>query len=493
MRTMNRREFLRVTGAAALGAAALPHGARAAASPAAPATGTAPPRRRPNVLYVFSDMQRAYSMGCYGDANARTPVLDAFARQGARLDAAMSNTPVCCPYRACLMSGQYAHHHGMMSNSVDFLPKVKCLGETFRDAGYVTGYSGKWHLEFPRQGTEDRRFGFPPPGTPYGFYQTNRNSKVVTDVALRFIAEKSTGQAPWLLMVSWILPHAPYQAPVGYRGHFANMHLPPNVPPGAAAEYARRNLPEYYGMIESLDVEFGRILKALDAAGVADDTIVVYSSDHGDMVGSHGLEAKRWPYEESARIPFLVRYSRAVPAGTVIADPVGSTDFYPTLAGLAGVEAPSGLDGADFSPLLTGSSSKPPRDYVYLEMAYAYVPWPGWRALRTRQFMYARTKDKPWLLFDLAKDPWEMNNLVEDASRADLVKEMDERLAAVMRQTGDSWDLQAHSGDPSLWLPGGPKQRSQKLGAHWPGKAGAAGDDSPAAPGKGRNARRKGP
>jgi arylsulfatase A-like enzyme len=236
-------------------------------------------------------------------------------------------------------------------------------------------------------------------------------------------------------------------------------------------------------MIESLDVEFGRILKALEAAGAAEDTILVYTSDHGDMIGCHGLEAKRWPYEESARIPFLIRYPRAIRPGTVIADPFGSPDVYPTLAGLAGVGVPQGLDGMDFSPLLRGETSKPPRDYVYLEMAYAYVPWPGWRAIRTRQYMYARTKDKPWLLFDLAADPWEMHNLVEDPSKQALVKEMDGRLNAIMRETGDSWDLKATSGDLQNWVPGGGKQESQTLGADWPGKAG---------PGGGAEAQRKG-
>lgn len=433
--------------------------------------GDAAPRR-PNVLFVFSDMQRAYSMGCYGDANARTPHLDALSRQGARFDAAISNTPVCCPYRACLMSGQYAHRQGVVSNGAAFRPTVKCVAETFRDAGYATGYSGKWHINTPRELGKELRYGFPDSGTPFGFYQTDRHSANVTDVALKFIAEKSKDEAPWLLYVSWILPHSPYEAPDGYREHFSQIAVPPNVPPGAAAEYARERLPDYYGMIESLDDEFGRILAALAAAGVADDTIVVFSSDHGDMIGSHGLQAKRWPYEESARIPLLIRYPRSIKPGTVIADPIGSPDVYPTLAGLAGVKVPEGLDGADFSPLLRGEVSKPPRDYVYLEMPYAYVPWPGWRALRTRDLIYARTADKPWLLFNLAKDPWQLTNLVDDPASQSLVKQMDERLAAVMRETGDSWDVKASNGDLENWLPGGSKQKGQaSLGADWPGKS----------------------
>ena len=152
---------------------------------------------------------------------------------------------------------------------------------------------------------------------------------------------------------------------------------------------------------------------------------------------------------------------RSIKPGTVIYLPIWSARTRTPLAGLAGVEAPEGLDGADFSPLVRGETSKPPRDYVYLEMPYAYVPWPGWRALRTRDLMYARTVDKPWLLFDLAKDPLEMKNLVDDPASQALVREMDARLTAIMRETGDSWDTKAESGDLANWLPGAGKQRGQ--------------------------------
>jgi arylsulfatase A-like enzyme len=426
--------------------------------------------RKPNVLYVFSDMQRAYSMGCYGDKNARTPRLDAFAAQGIRLDAAISPTPVCCPHRADLISGQYAHHNGMMSNGSDFKPTAKCIAEAFRDAGYVTGYAGKWHLGKARN-AGDPTYGFPAPGTEYGVYHFKRDPAETTDVAIKFIAEKSKGSAPWLFFVSWIWPHTPYEAPAKFRNHFASVVIPTNVPAGAAREFAKEALPDYYGMIEALDVEFSRLIEALDKAGIADDTIVVYSSDHGDMIGAHGYKAKRWPYEEAARVPFLIRNPRLLKAGLVIADPFGTPDVYPTLAGLAGIPIPNGLDGVDFSAFFAGKNPQPPRDYVYMEMAYAFVPWPGWRAIRTRDLMYARIADKPWLLFDVTKDPWEMNNLVSDPAQQSLVKKMEARLAAAMVDAGDSWTLKTATGDVDLWLPGGPKQRSQNLGHAFPGQA----------------------
>jgi arylsulfatase A-like enzyme len=422
---------------------------------------------RPNVLYVIADMDRAFSLGCYGDENARTPTLDKFASQGLRLDACISTTPVCCPYRASLMSGQYAHHNGMLSNGCDFKPTVKCLGETFRDAGYEMGYIGKWHLGRANK-KSDPTWGFPAPNSEYGIYHFGRDPGPSTDIALKFIKEKSNGKAPWMLFVSWIWPHSPYDPPQELRDHFKSVKLPPNVPAGAPEQFARKALPGYYGMIEGVDRQFSRLLKALDEAGVAENTIVVYSSDHGDMIGSQGYKAKRWPYEESARVPFLIRYPKGIPAGRVLSDPFGSPDIYPTLAGLADVKSPVNLDGVDFSQLFSGKTQVAPRDYVYMEMPYAYVPWPGWRAFRTKDHMYARMSERPWLLYDLPKDRWETNNLV--AARSPEVKSYDDRLSEMMKQYGDSWSSKTDTGDVKAWLPGGPKQQSQNLGVAYPGE-----------------------
>jgi arylsulfatase A-like enzyme len=423
--------------------------------------------KRPNVLYVVADMERAFSMGCYGDANAKTPTLDTFASQGLRMDACISTTPVCCPYRASLMSGQFAHHNGMLSNGCEFKPTVKTLGETFKEAGYEMGYLGKWHLGRANN-KSDPTWGFPAPNTEYGIYTFKRDPAPTTDVALRFITEKSKGNAPWMLFVSWIWPHSPYDPPKELRDDFKKVTLPPNVPAGAPRQYAENALPGYYGMIEGVDRQFARLLQALDEAGVADNTIVVFSSDHGDMIGSQGYKAKRWPYEESARVPFLIRYAKGITAGRVLADPFGSPDIYPTLAGLAQVKAPDNLDGVDFSELITGKTQTAPRDYVYMEMPYAFVPWPGWRAFRTKDHMYARTSERPWLLFDLAKDRWETNNLV--ASQSAQVKEYDLRLTDMMKKYGDSWTTRTETGDIRSWVPGGPKQHSQNLGVPYPGE-----------------------
>ena len=445
--------------------------------------GAAP--RRPNILYVFADQHRASAIGAYGDPNVRTPALDAFARQGARFDAAMSNTPVCCPHRACLQTGLYSHHHGVVSNGVQFTRKARGLAEQFHDAGYVTGYAGKWHIP-GGYGTENSNpLGFPPEtlkdlkrgGEGVRAHCVRIDGKevyiptVLADRTVRFIEEKSCGNAPWVFFLSWLPPHPPYVSPPEFKRHYeGKLHLEPNVLAGKPAEFARASLPDYYGMVESLDYEFKRILDALDRSGAAQDTIVCYSSDHGDTIGSHGYTGKRWPHDVSARVPFLIRYPRSIRPGQVISDPFGTIDVYPTLAALAGLKPPSGIDGLDYSPLLTGKGSKPPRDYAFLQMMYAFVPWPGWRAIRTHEHTYARTAKGPWLLFHTAKDPFQTKNLVDDPSSRSLAAEMDSRLATLMKESGDSWEYQATTGDFKLWLSGGSKQEGQDLGVPYPGR-----------------------
>jgi arylsulfatase A-like enzyme len=453
---------------------------------AAAAGGLEAAPRRPNILYVFSDMQRATSIGAYGDPNVRTPTLDALARQGARFDAAMSNTPVCCPHRACLQTGLYSHHHGVVSNGVRFTRKARGLAEQFRAAGYLTGYTGKWHIP-PGYGTENGDpLGFPSEALE-GLARTRRDEvrphymqvdgkqayipTVLTDRTVKFIEEKSRQSAPWVFFLSWLPPHSPYASPPDFRRHYdGKLQLPPNVPKGLPEEFARKALPDYYGMVESLDAEMKRILDALERSGAAQDTIVCYSSDHGDMVGSQGYTAKRWPYEESARVPLLVRYPRAIRPGQTVSTPFSTVDVYPTLAGLAGLKPPPNIDGVDYSSFLTGRAGRAPRDFAFLQMMYAYVPWPGWRSIRTEEYTYARTAKGPWLLYQTRKDPFQMKNLVDDRSSRALVGEMDKRLTSLMKETGDSWEYQAKTGDYELWLKGGSKQEGQDLGVPYPGR-----------------------
>lgn len=485
-----RRDFLRTVGLAT-------------AAGFAPRIGRAEPPSHPNILYVFSDQHRAAAMGCYGNTEVNTTNFDAFAAQGARLDAAISTTPVCCPHRACLMTGQYSHHHGMISNYLPIYPNAPCLAETFRDAGYTTGYIGKWHLEFPVGDLHSgpgasRRFGFDDYWRmavedkthtytdAYQYYDDDgvvhdsdtgkRQPVTMADQAIAFIQGHATEPTqPWLLMVGLGPPHTPFSSPLA--SNYPNPTLRPNVPGGEPASWAADVLDDYYGLIEELDIQFGRILTALAGSGLADNTIVVYSADHGEMLGSHGHRYKRWPYDYSAGVPFLIRYPGVISAGSVLDDPFGTPDVYTTLAGLAGITIPAptlaALDGADFSALLRGETSTAPRDYTYMAMVYGYVAHPGWRAIRTADYLYARTVGGPWLLFDVKSDPLESNNLANQQSARSLVQSLDAELTTRMAELGDSWTIRS-TADPDeidKWKPGGHAATSHQFaGFDWPGR-----------------------
>jgi arylsulfatase A-like enzyme len=202
--------------------------------------------------------------------------------------------------------------------------------------------------------------------------------------------------------------------------------------------YARENLPLYYGLIEALDHEFGRLMRALDELGLSDDTLVVYTSDHGNMHGSMGSMGKEQPWVEASQVPLLMRWPGRIEAGSELGMPFGAPDILPSLAGLAGLPAPGGLDGLDLSPALLGRPGAPRREAALLANHLSRaIPWPGWRGVRTERYLYARTQDKKWMLYDLQNDPFEMEDLLwEDRS---LRRELDALTLELMARSGDGW------------------------------------------------------
>jgi arylsulfatase A-like enzyme len=447
--------------------------------------------RRPNVLFVISDQQRASAMGCYsGDPDLETPHFDAFARQGLRLETAVSNTPVCCPYRASLMTGTFGHRTGVVTNRVFPDPGAHAfLGEAFRRAGYACGYVGKWHLgEVATDPGDPRRLGFN--DCWFAHYSSHRHrhygyatgaattiegecaysAEYETDLALDFIRSQS-GSKPWCLFLSWEPPHMPFNSPERYLDAFKGreFRLHPNVPAGEASRFAQRFLPHYYGLTVGLDRAFGRLMSGLDRLGLTDDTIVVYTSDHGELMGAHGLVFKRWPHRDSLHIPFMIRWPGRIAASSTLAMPFGVPDVFPTLAGLTGIEVPVGLDGRDVSPRLLGRPGAREQEATYLAMHYGYVPWPGWRGVRTGRYMYARTEAAPWLLFDYHDDPWEQHNLVADSPK--LVGELDGLTRELMKKHGDTWrGMPKPGGEFERWLDAGEGQLHQVCGGDWPGR-----------------------
>jgi len=477
---VTRRDLL-CTGAAAAAAAALVGlpGLACGRSTGDSAAAAAGPH--PNILFVFSDSHRAASMGCYGNRDVSTPSFDAFAAQGLRLATAVSSTPLCRPFRASFMSGCFSHHTGLLTNNRNehnfgvgeggqWEPArlgLTTLGETFKAAGYRCSYLGKWHLGEVDLDPGPLRFGFDDDWTVDArntkgdedegahdywnwTYHTGKGrsfsgggrfrTEMETDLLLEWLkarADDAADRRPWLMVASWGPPHEPQSPPEAYR-HYDGVPLPANIQRADMLEFARNELPLYYASIEAIDHEFGRLVAGLDGLGLGRDTLVIYTSDHGNMQGSQDSLGKEQPYPESSQVPFLLRWPGRLVPGTALDMPIGTPDLLPTLAGLAGIPAPGAFDGADFSGALLGRPEAPRQEAVLMQVCVTRpIPWPGWRGVRTDRWLYARTQPKNWLLFDLAEDPLGLRNLIGQKSPEQ--KRMQELLAELMARCGDDW------------------------------------------------------
>ena len=451
------------------------------------------PAQQPNILFVFSDQQRASAMGCYyGDEDLETPHFDAFARQGMKLESAVSTTPLCCPYRAILMTGLHGHRMGITTNGYHpDLSEYAHIGKAFKNAGYRCGYIGKWHLgDVQLDSGHPMRLGFDDEwfvplvsshASPNRNYAVNSTETVVgkgfdkpqieANRAIEFIRGQDGG-APWCLFLSWYPPHPPLVSPEvyleKYRGRDLKFHPNVKTVDAEALNRFQDHYAHYYGLVTGLDTEWERLMQALEDSGQAENTIVVYTSDHGEMLNSQGWRGKRWPHRESTQIPFLIRWPGKIEANATLDMPFGTPDIFPTLCGLAGINVPSGLDGADLSGVILGSDSNGhQQEYAYMAMHHSFIPWPGWRGIRTAKYNYARMEEGPWVCFDLENDPYEQNNLVEENGA--VVSELDGLLVDAMKKAGDSWrDVGREVGDWQAWH--GNKQIEQLgLDAEYPG------------------------
>jgi arylsulfatase A-like enzyme len=209
----------------------------------------------------------------------------------------------------------------------------------------------------------------------------------------------------------------------------------------AAGAPGPAEIAQYYGMVTAIDDQVGRMLALLGKLGLAEDTIVLFSSDHGDMLGSHGLRLKRKPFEESIHVPAILRYPRLITKGRRTEAFFTHVDFAPTLLGLCGLKPHPEMQGADLAAHIRAGRG-PASEEAFFEI---FGPYRGdgteaaWRGLRTRRYMYARFESKPWVLYDLEQDPYELNNLAGDPAAASLAKDLDAKLETWMRRTGDSY------------------------------------------------------
>ncbi len=426
--------------------------------------------KRPNLVYVFADQWRAQATGYAGDPNARTPHLDRLAGRCCNFTHAVSANPVCTPYRGSLLTGQYCLTTGLFVNDVCLGDDPVSFAEVLANVGYDTGYIGKWHID------GHGRSAYIPPERRHGFdfwrveectHDYNRSKYfdeegnrhewqgydaiAQTREAQRYILEHGK-ERPFALFLSWGPPHEPYDtAPAAFRDavDHERIVLRPNVPEDRI-EVARKELAGYYAHSAALDACVGDLLKTLEDSGQADDTIFVFTSDHGDMLHSQGSEKKQQPYDESIRVPFLLSYPRRLgSAPRRFTTLLNTPDIMPTLLGLCGLEPPPSVEGADYSrALLEGVEPK-----VDGALIMCIVPFSQWRrerggreyrGVRTVRHTYVRSLDGPWLLFDNDTDPYQMNNLCNQAEHAELQEQLEALLMAMLRARHDEFRPAAH-------------------------------------------------
>ncbi len=372
--------------------------------------------KRPNIIYILADQWRASATGYAGDPNVRTPNLDLLAKESFNFRNAVSVIPVCTPYRASLMTGRYPTSTGMFLNDLHLPPTELCIGDALVSGGYQTAYIGKWHLDGHGRHSfipTERRRGFQywkvaecDHNYNHSHYYSGESDEKLywegydvfaqTKDAQQYIRDHADTDKPFALFLSYGTPHFPHlTAPEGYKEKYPidEIILPENVPDSMKTEALLLEAQGYYAHCEALDKSVGDLLATLDEMGLAENTLLVFTSDHGEMLGSHGVraKAKQVPLSESANVPFLLRY----PAihgenGMDINMPINTPDIFPTLFGLVGLPIPGTIEGEDLSSVIKDGVEKENRSVLYMQPA----PWikgeygREYRAIKTPKYTY---------------------------------------------------------------------------------------------------------
>lgn len=424
-------------------------------------------KKKPNLVFVFADQWRAQDTGYAGNKDVFTENIDKLATESLNFKNAISCMPVSTPYRASLLTGQYAQTHGLFLNDVTLNPESVSIGKVYKEAGYDTGYIGKWHVNGNGRSNyipESHRQGFDffkvlectHDYMNSAYYDNNDTEKKLwngydafdqTKEAVRYIEGHAKKEKPFVLFLSWGPPHNPYEAvPKEYLDLYKDkeISLRPNVPDDTR-EKATRNLKGYYAHIAALDQCVGMLQDSIKKQGIEDNTIFVFTSDHGDMLGSQGLECKQKPYEENILVPFLLKYPAMFgKEGRTVESIFSSVDIMPTLLGLSKINIPKTVEGKDLSLILRGKTT----DFTEAALIECVTPFGEWerrkggkeyRGIRTKRYTYVRDLSGPWLLYDNRKDPFQLENLVDRDTYKSCQEKLDKQLSCLLQERGDSF------------------------------------------------------
>jgi arylsulfatase A-like enzyme len=412
--------------------------------------------KAPNLIFLFADQLRYQACGYSGESRARTPNIDRLASQGMNFDNAVSVFPLCGPMRACLFTGKYPTSTGMFRNDIRCMPDPDAIGHVLTQASYQTAYIGKWHL-YGRESNEQYippgpyRLGFDDYWASYawnidywnGYYYHDTPEKqhmsgfqtdYLTTLALDQLARRDPDR-PFALFISYEVPHPPLtrdNVPPEYYVLFENVDFSDllfatdevfdQFTPAFDRQWQQEHIIErhqersraYYAMIACLDHNVGRIMAFLDEHDLAEDTVFVFTSDHGEMLGAHGRGNKRIFYEESIRVPFLIRWHGQIPAGTSNDAHLNTPDIAPSLLGLLRLPMPKSMEGFSYAPSMRGIPQPNCPGFAFMQVLHGSQlnHHEEWRGVRDHRFLYARLlrNDKEFL-FDHQNDPRELQNL----------------------------------------------------------------------------------
>lgn len=453
-------------------------------------------QKKPNLVFVFADQLRNDVLGYNGDPIAITPNIDKFAEEAVNFTNAVSVSPVCAPFRSSLLTGKYVSSTGMVINEVNMNTNHKTIAHVLNDAGYNCGYVGKMHLNDKHTRSSPKgpeRFGFDDYWASYSFNHQSYKSYYFTDdnngeekrvdisgkygpeefttLACNYIDTASKKDKPFTLFLSWNPPHDPWvkeNVPSHCYDKFKNkeFNLPENfkeTPDKYMDRYPQKffqgdsiwrksfingegyqnTMRCYYAMANSIDEQFGRVISHLDSLGLSENTIIVFTSDHGEMFGSQGRMYKLIFYDEAAQIPMLIRHPK-YPKSKKTDICINTPDLYPTLLGLMDLseQIPDEVEGEDLSFVITGEEGDEPEFAFMQGMGHTYLWNDGyeWRAVRDKRYTYAKYLiDGSELLFDRAKDPHMKENVLNKKKYSSVLKKLRNGMEDKMEDLNDEF------------------------------------------------------
>ena len=419
--------------------------------------------QKPNVIFILTDQWRASSLGYNGDEAVQTPRLDQFSREAVNFKNAVSVLPVCTPYRASLMTGRYPTTTGMFINDLYLPPEELCFAEIYNKEGYNTAYLGKWHLDGHGRGdfvAPERRQGWDywkasecdHNYSKEHYYDDSGKKKywegystyAIANEAKAYMSQAAIGGKPFCLFVSLATPHFPHQtAPEEFKKLYTkdNVKLHPNVPEDNR-ELVFKEIQGYYAHCTATDKAIGGIIDKAKELGIYENSVIVFTSDHGEMMGSHNFRPfmKHQPYLESANVPFLISYPNIGDNRGKIAEAAITTpDILPSLLSLCNIEIPETIEGYDVSGIIQHPEKEADRAALFMNVSPFGIAYQSdeYRAVKTTRYTYVKTPSGPSMLFDDINDRYQMNNLINQPDYSRVQKMLDNQLLSELSRIND--------------------------------------------------------